>query len=176
MEILIQKGYGGVGVAKDYYEELNKLDGKWIEVETSFIFKDQFNTVPLREGHNGLRVHLRNIKEIKNDFRIGRFLCRWCHANSPLGMYCHKCGFRLETLDDKFNRKEILCNDDVNYRFRIYDKKNNLYWNKQVGWVRLLINASTYSYQSIMLDMTTYAFRGNQNHDIHVIRIPKKEK
>ena len=40
-----------------WYEILKKIDGKTLEVETKYLFKDQFNTVPITDvSEQGSRI------------------------------------------------------------------------------------------------------------------------
>lgn len=53
--------------------------GQWIEVDTLHLFKDQFNTTSIPNvSTNGLRIHARYVKSIKNDKRIGSCRCNYC--------------------------------------------------------------------------------------------------
>ncbi len=58
---------------------LESVAGTWLEVETEFLFNDQFNTVPV-EGvtEHGLRVMLEDVEEIEGDIRQGVVKCHWC--------------------------------------------------------------------------------------------------
>jgi hypothetical protein len=62
-----------------FYNILKGLQGKWIEVETTHLFSDQFNTVPV-EGitGSGARIDLADVVEIKGDVRQGLKKCQWC--------------------------------------------------------------------------------------------------
>ena len=62
-----------------FYNILKNLQGKWIEVETTHLFSDQFNTVPV-EGitGSGARIDLADVVEIKDDVRYGLQKCQWC--------------------------------------------------------------------------------------------------
>jgi len=62
-----------------FYNILKGLQGKWIEVETTHLFSDQFNTVPV-EGvtGSGARIDLADVVEIKDDVRQGLKKCQWC--------------------------------------------------------------------------------------------------
>jgi hypothetical protein len=62
-----------------FYNILKGLQGKWIEVEITHLFSDQFNTVPV-EGitGSGARIDLADVVEIKGDVRQGLKKCQWC--------------------------------------------------------------------------------------------------
>ena len=67
-----------------YRQKINEVAGCWLEVDTKFLFSDQFNTVSGKHPGNNLRIMLRNVAEIKNDIRINRKFCRWCNHHSPI--------------------------------------------------------------------------------------------
>lgn len=48
---------------RKWFETLKSVDGKVLEVETKFLFKDQFNTT------NGLRIMEESVSKIINDVR-----------------------------------------------------------------------------------------------------------
>ena len=66
---------------ENFYNILKGLQGKWIEVETTHLFSDQFNTVPV-EGvtGSGARIDLADVLEIKDDVRPGLKKCVWCYG------------------------------------------------------------------------------------------------
>lgn len=69
------------------------IEGLWVEVETDFLFVDQFNLVPTFGTANGLRVMETEISDIINDMRPERKRCGWCGNNEPNEAYvCTKCG------------------------------------------------------------------------------------
>jgi hypothetical protein len=65
-----------------YCNLLEQVNDKWLDVETDFLFSDQFNTAPI-EGVsvNGLRVMWTEVEFIEGDIRPGRVLDQWtnCH-------------------------------------------------------------------------------------------------
>ena len=62
-----------------FYNILKGLQGKWVEVDTTHLFTDQFNTVVI-EGvtGSGARIDLADVVEIKGDVRQGLKKCQWC--------------------------------------------------------------------------------------------------
>ena len=78
---------------KDWVDKMNTVAGKWIEVDTEYLFSDQFNT-PAGDGQgSGLRILLKDIEAIKDDMRPYRKICRWCHHHSALvDKKCCHCG------------------------------------------------------------------------------------
>jgi hypothetical protein len=77
-----------------FYNILKGLQGKWIEVETTHLFSDQFNTVPV-EGvtGSGARIDLADVVEIKDDVRQGVVKCRWCFGyDKDSDGACDRCG------------------------------------------------------------------------------------
>ena len=73
---------------------LNRLEGRWLEVETDHLFSNQFNTAPIEgESESGLRLYLQDIDAIEGDVREGVVKCRWCggYDHDHDGV-CDKCG------------------------------------------------------------------------------------
>ena len=64
-----------------FYNILKGLQGKWVEVDTTHLFTDQFNTVVI-EGvtGSGARINLADVVEIKDDVRHGLQKCVWCYG------------------------------------------------------------------------------------------------
>ena len=55
---------------------LEKIAGKTIEVETEYLFKDQFNTVPIPGvAEKGLRIMQNLVEEVIDDVRPGKTKC-----------------------------------------------------------------------------------------------------
>ena len=76
-----------------FYNILKGLQGKWVEVDTTHLFTDQFNTVVI-EGvtGSGARINLADVVEIKDDVRHGLQKCVWCYGydHNHDGL-CDKC-------------------------------------------------------------------------------------
>ncbi len=64
-----------------FYNILKGLQGKWVKVDTTHLFTDQFNTVVI-EGvtGSGARINLADVVEIKDDVRHGLQKCVWCYG------------------------------------------------------------------------------------------------
>jgi hypothetical protein len=75
-------------------EMLQKVEGKWLEVETEHLFADQFNTAPVPDvSENGIRLMIEDIAAIEGDVRPGIVKCRWCYGYDQDGDgKCDKCG------------------------------------------------------------------------------------
>jgi hypothetical protein len=64
---------GGSLEADRYRKMMQVVAGKWLEVETDYLFQDQFNTAPIAGvSEYGLRVMACHVEEIENDERIWR--------------------------------------------------------------------------------------------------------
>lgn len=76
----------------NYAEKLRKIDGQWVEVDTKYLFTDQFNTIPI-EGITefGMRIYAVDVEEIENDERIGRSKCGYCGCTAITGEPCPGC-------------------------------------------------------------------------------------
>jgi hypothetical protein len=71
-----------------YRQKINEVAGCWLEVETDYLFKDQFNTA----APHHLRIMMRNVAEIKNDVRVNRKFCRYCHHHTHIkDKICRNC-------------------------------------------------------------------------------------
>ena len=62
-----------------FYNILKGLEGKWVEVETTHLFANQFNTVPV-EGltGSGARIDMADVAEIKDLGVHNLFLSQNC--------------------------------------------------------------------------------------------------
>lgn len=78
----------------EWVEALEKVQGQWLEVDTQYLFSNQFNTTPI-EGVSeiGMRIMIEDIDEIQDDVRIGVSKCNWCGGDDrhKPGI-CGKCG------------------------------------------------------------------------------------
>lgn len=79
---------------------LRAIQGMTIEVETEFLFKNQFNTVSIPGiSENGLRIMEESVEYVIDDERPGKARCQWCGTTTPSGEPCKKCG-KTEYLED----------------------------------------------------------------------------
>jgi hypothetical protein len=97
---------GGSSQASSYRQKLGEAAGCWVEVDTKYLFNDQFNVTDGNHPGANLRVMLRNVAEIKNDVRVNRKFCRWCHHHSPIkAKACINCKHD-DYFEDFFPRKK----------------------------------------------------------------------
>lgn len=76
----------------EWVKMLEAVQGKWIEVETNYLFQDQFNTVPIPGvSELGMRIMMESVEEIEDDVRIGLMKCGWCGKHTKNDK-CDKCG------------------------------------------------------------------------------------
>lgn len=90
-------------------DTLEKVQGMELEVETDFLFKDQYNTAPIPEiGIPGLRIMQRDILEVIDDVRLGMSRCGWCGKSTKQDNPCWNCG-KTEYLEpvDYFTKREM---------------------------------------------------------------------
>ncbi|MEN6445017.1 MAG: hypothetical protein ABFC98_03115 [Candidatus Cloacimonas sp.] len=74
---------------------LEKIAGKTIEVETEYLFKNQFNTVPIPGvAEKGLRIMQNLVEEVIDDVRPGKAKCNWCGKVSENQLVCMACGHK----------------------------------------------------------------------------------
>lgn len=79
--------------SNSFAEMLGKIEGQWIDIETKYLFRDAFNTVPIPEvSEKGLRLSIHDITEIEDDDRPYMMRCNWCGKSSPRGNHCRHCG------------------------------------------------------------------------------------
>jgi hypothetical protein len=75
-----------------YRQKINEVAGCWLEVDTEFLFKDQFNTTSGKHPGANLRIMLYNVAEIKNDVRVNRKFCKYCHHHAHIDdKVCTNC-------------------------------------------------------------------------------------
>jgi len=86
----------------EWIETLKQVSGKTIEVETDYLFKNQFNTVPIKGvSELGLRIMENLVEEVIDDERIGKYKCNWCGHHSENSDKCPECG-KAEYLEPLF--------------------------------------------------------------------------
>lgn len=130
MQILIDVKSFPIGCPQSYKDKLNELNGTWVDVETEYLFKDQFNT-------KELRIMARHVKEVKDDIRKYRKRCNYCGRHSALvDKKCKHCNrndyfenllyrsiIKTKHIPEKYITKEYI--DLVNYMFFKYDILTN---------------------------------------------------
>ena len=95
---IISRSSSGPGRAmmpneRRFYEMLQKVDGQWLEVETDYLFSDQFNTVPVPGvSEQGLRIMAASVVDVEDDARPGKARCQWCGKTSTDLEACSHCG------------------------------------------------------------------------------------
>lgn len=102
--------------------------GKWVEIDTKYIFDNQYNTKA------GFRIYDKHIQEIKNDIRINLGCCRYCGTITKNALPCLKhtecLEYGVKDLSKSFfvqfpkgpdTIKQIDISDD--------GKKNKDFWN-----------------------------------------------
>ncbi len=77
----------------EWVKTLEAIAGKWIHVDTTHLFHDQFNTTSIPGvSKNGLRIMVQDIDKIWEDVRAGVIKCRWCFGIKQKDGVCCKCG------------------------------------------------------------------------------------
>ena len=106
-----------------WYEILKKIDGKTLEVETKYLFKDQFNTVPIKDvSEQGLRIMGNMVDEVMDDVRIDKKKCCYCGTvTENINKKCPKCNKSEYFEEWNFRTMEEL------FRNRGYDMGGNKY-------------------------------------------------
>ena len=76
----------------EFADMLRAVQGQWLEVETDWLFRDQFNTVPIPGvTENGLRVMVSDIDEVEDDVRPGRVFDSRTHRNYAIADVPEEC-------------------------------------------------------------------------------------
>lgn len=94
--------YGPYTFNPDWFFKLQKIEDQDIEVNTQYLFVDQFNTVPISNvSTEGLRIENHLVDHILNDERFGKGSCLHCGKVLILEAFkgipkdkrsCPKCG------------------------------------------------------------------------------------
>lgn len=91
----------------DWAEKLAQIEGQIIEVDTKYLFKDQYNTVPIPGvSATGLRIMDESVEEVIDDERPGKGRCYYCgrtveavdNPDEAKCKYCSKVGY-IENFD-----------------------------------------------------------------------------
>jgi len=92
-------------------ELLDQISGMVLEVDTEYLFRDQFSTFPLKGGENGLRIMQNLVEEVIEDIRPIYQRCNWCgkkslrrHEDCP---HCNKNDY-LEKFGDANNAEKFI--------------------------------------------------------------------
>ena len=94
MQVLIEnrKFHNIPFVNRSWADTMDSIAGTWIEVDTKYLFPASFNGIVNTEL-GLINIPWRYVKEIKDDMRPYRKICRWCHNHSPhVAKKCWKCG------------------------------------------------------------------------------------
>jgi len=100
--------------SKSYRKMLEQVQGRILEVDTDYLFTDQFNTVPIPGvSNNGMRIMDDLVEEVIDDERIGSFRCQYCgkwwHPESDeipeICPFCNEKGY-ISPLDGKTPQKK----------------------------------------------------------------------
>ena len=86
-----------------WYDTLCKIEGMTLEVETEYLFRDQFNTVPVPGVSNcGLRIMAESVECVIDDVRPGKMRCNYCGKCQNKQSFCNHCGKEtyLENFDN----------------------------------------------------------------------------
>lgn len=77
----------------EFAEILEALAGKTLEVDTEYLFRDEFDLKPIPGVSNDvIRVFIEDVDEIIDDERIGKAHCELCGETSDSLKKCTNCG------------------------------------------------------------------------------------
>ena len=106
----------GMGFRQEWYDMLGKIQGMTLEVETNYLFMDQFNTVPIPGiSKNGIRATAYMVESVIDDVRHSKNKCGWCghHQEKSEGaecLHCHKSEYLKSLLPQiMLDRKDVGC-------------------------------------------------------------------
>lgn len=72
--------------------KLRALEGMTVDVETDYMFQDQYNTGPIPGVSDiGLRIMAQSVVEVIDDERPGAQRCQWCGRCSKVSDTCPWC-------------------------------------------------------------------------------------
>lgn len=76
-----------------WYNLLEAIAEKEIEVEIKHLFIDQFNTVPIPNvSKNGIRIMISFVEYVIDDERYGKMKCHYCGVTQDKNDKCIECG------------------------------------------------------------------------------------
>lgn len=86
-----------VGYSDEFARMLEAVQGQVLEVETRFLFRDQYNTAPIPGVTDlGLRIMDAWVAEVIDDIRPQKIRCQWCgkisDASEGFLDICIHCG------------------------------------------------------------------------------------
>jgi len=87
------KEEGVIGGLSTFMEEaMENYKGKWLEVDTTYLYQHSFNIVLPECPGKLFRVHNNHITDIINDVRLGLSRCIKCETTTPTEYkFCKKC-------------------------------------------------------------------------------------
>lgn len=75
-----------------YAEMLSMVEGQTLDVDTEYLFVDQYNTLPIPGvSTNGMRIFDVYVEEVIDDERPGKARCEWCGKTSNNVKSCTHC-------------------------------------------------------------------------------------
>jgi hypothetical protein len=76
-----------------WYDTLKQIEGKTLDVETEYLFQDQYNTAPIPGvSPNVLRIFDFIVERVIDDIRGTKMRCNWCGKTNDKGNVCPECG------------------------------------------------------------------------------------
>lgn len=109
-------GPDGEYYGTDYWERImENISGKIFEVDTSVLFKYEFNVKPMDNlFEDEIRIEIDYVEEVIDDIRKGKAYCELCNETSDSLEVCTNCGSSdyLEPLIDDEDEDE---DDDYDY-------------------------------------------------------------
>ena len=116
LKIKIKTGISAKYDTENYKRKLHKVEGRWVEVDTEYLFTSQFNTKPIPGiTESGLRIYGGDVDIIENDERIGRSRCGYCGLWATTGEPCKGCTKGTEQMIEFFpgTKRDFGMQDEV---------------------------------------------------------------
>lgn len=86
--------YVDILAPQNYRKWIEEHKGQWVEVDTDYLFHDQYNTATTvnnsGEMDGGCRLYDTQIDAVRNDARIGKGKCKYCGKMVTTGQGCSK--------------------------------------------------------------------------------------
>lgn len=91
---LREKIYPDIHSSEQYKQFIKEFAGQWVEVDTEYLFHNQYNTTALVRADGsfdgGYRLCDSQIDAVRNDARVGKGKCKYCGNMVNTGEGCSK--------------------------------------------------------------------------------------
>jgi len=121
--------FSSYGFGRDWAAKMDAIAGTELEVETKYLFTDQYNTGPIKGvAKQGLRIMDEYVDEVIDDVRIGRGKCNWCGKHSVKSEkgceHCEKGQEYMVWFNDERTKQYSIKSGQI-FKDRGYDARGN---------------------------------------------------